>query len=242
VSAAALTVFVTTFLASTVEAVEMVAIVFGVGETRGWRSTWFGVLAGVAILVAVVAVFGLALSSVPIGPLRLVIGILLLVFGLQWLRKGIRRVAARGFAGLQAVEVVDGERWTGPGVDWTAFVLALKGVLLEGLEIAFIVVSVGAAAGELGAAVVGGGGALIVTTAVAAAVGGVVRRVPRSVLQLIVGIMLTSFGTFWSLEGMGIEWPGGDVSIVGLVAFYAATALAYIGLERRQAFGLKPAV
>jgi len=94
------TVFVTTFLASTVEAIEMVAIVVGVGATRGWRSTWFGVIAGLGVLIAVVAVFGLALGSVPIGPLRLVIGVLLLVFGLQWLRKGIKRVAARRLTGM----------------------------------------------------------------------------------------------------------------------------------------------
>ena len=89
---------------------------------------------------------------------------------------------------------------------------------------------------------IGGGSALILTAAVAAAVGGVVRRVPRSVLQLVVGVMLTSSGTFWSLEGLGIQWPGEDLSIAGLIAFYAASALAYIALERRQAFGLKPAL
>src|SRR5262245_19636084 len=132
-SGALLTVLVTTFLASTVEAVEMVTIVVGVGATRGWRSTWLGVVGGTGILVVIVAVLGLALSSVPIGPLRLVIGFLLLVFGLQWLRKGIRRVAAHGFAGIRAAAVDDSERWTGDGIDWTAFVLALKGVLLEGL-------------------------------------------------------------------------------------------------------------
>jgi uncharacterized membrane protein len=228
------TVFVTTFLASTVEAIEMVAIVVGVGATRGWRSTWLGVAAGLGVLVAIVGVFGLALSAVPIGPLRLVIGILLLVFGLQWLRKGIKRVAAHRLTGTQIPATTESEQWNGPGVDWTAFVLALKGVLLEGLEIAFIVVSVGLAAHEMSAAVVGGASALALTAAAGAAAGSVVNRIPRSVLQLIVGIMLTTFGTFWSLEGLGVDWPAGDLSILPLLAFYAVIAATYIGIERKR--------
>jgi uncharacterized membrane protein len=238
----ALTVLITTYLASTVEAVEMVVIVVGVGATRGWRATWTGVGAGLAVLAAIVVVFGLALSSLPIGPLRLVIGTLLLVFGLQWLRKGIRRVAAHGFAGLRAAAITDAERWTGDGIDWTAFVLSFKGVLLEGLEIAFIVVSVGVAAHELTDAVVGGVAALVVTAIVGAALGTVVRRVPRSVLQLVVGIMLTTFGTFWSLEGLGVTWPAGDLTILVLLFLYAATAFTYIALERRHVLGLSPGV
>lgn len=241
-SGTAITVLAATFLASTVEAIEMVVIVVGVGATRGWRSTWLGVTGGLAVLAALVAVFGLALSRVPIGPLRLVIGALLLVFGLQWLRKGIRRVAANGFAGLRASEADAGERWTGPGVDWTAFVLAFKGVLLEGLEIAFIVVSVGVAAGELGTAVVGGTSALVITALVGAALGTVVRRVPRSVLQLVVGVMLTTFGTFWALEGLGVTWPAGDATIPILLVLYALVAFMYITLERRRALGLSPGV
>ncbi len=228
------TVFLTTFLGSTVEAVEMVAIVVGVGATRGWRSTWFGVIAGLAVLVASVVVFGLALGSVPIGPLRLVIGVLLLVFGLQWLRKGIMRVAARRLTGMGISAVTDSERWVGPGVDGTAFVLALKGVLLEGLEIAFIVVSVGLAAREMTAAIVGGTAALVLTAAVGTAFAAAFNRIPRSVLQLVVGILLTTFGTFWSLEGLGVEWPSGDLSILPLLAFYAVIALSYTRIERRR--------
>jgi Ca2+/H+ antiporter, TMEM165/GDT1 family len=242
-SGTAITVLVTTYLASTVEAVEMVVIVVGVGATRGWRSTWLGVAGGLAVLAAIVAVFGLALSAVPIGPLRLVIGALLLAFGLQWLRKGIRRVAVYGFAGLRVTATEDDEEaWTGEGVDWTAAVLAFKGVLLEGLEIAFIVVSVGVAAGELGTATIGGASALVITALVGAALGTVVRRVPRSVLQLIVGVMLTTFGTFWALEGLGVAWPAGDGTIPILLVLYGLVALAYITLERRRAFGLSPSV
>jgi uncharacterized membrane protein len=226
------TVFVTTFLGSAVEAIEMVAIVVGVGATRGWRSTWFGVMAGLAVLVAVVVLFGLALGSVPIGPLRLVIGVLLLVFGLQWLRKGIKRVAARRLTGMGIPAVTDSELWVGPGVDWTAFVLALKGVLLEGVEIAFIVISVGLAAREMTAAIVGGASALVLTAAAGTAFAAVFNRIPRSVLQLVVGTLLTTFGTFWSLEGLGVAWPSGDLSILPLLAFYAVIALFYTRIER----------
>ncbi len=228
------TVFVTTFLASTVEAIEMVAIIVGVGATRGWRSTWFGVMAGLVVLVAVVVLFGLSLGSVPIGPLRLVIGVLLLVFGLQWLRKGIKRVAARRLTGMGIPAVTDSERWLGPGVDWTAFVLALKGVLLEGVEIAFIVISVGLAAREMTAAIVGGASALVLTAAAGTAFAALFNRIPRSLLQLVVGILLTTFGTFWSLEGLGVEWPSSDLSIFPLLAFYAFIALSYTRIERRR--------
>jgi uncharacterized membrane protein len=228
-------VLITAFLASAVEAIEMVTIVVGVGATRGWRSTLLGATAGFALLAVIVAAFGLALSATPIAPLRLVIGALLLVFGLQWLRKGVVRVAARGFAGIQAAATADSEVWTGTGVDWTAFVLAFKGVLLEGLEVAFIVVSVGATAGQFGAAVIGGGAALLVVGAFGIALVHWVARIPRSFLQLVVGILLTTFGSFWATEGLGVSWPGGDMAILGLLAVYVMTAGINIALERREA-------
>jgi uncharacterized membrane protein len=233
-------VLVTTFLASTVEAIEMVTIVVGVGATRGWRATLTGAGAGFGVLAVVVAVFGLALSAIPIGPLRLIIGALLLVFGLQWFRKGVTRVAARGLAGMQAGREADQVEWTGPGLDWTAFVLAFKGVVLEGLEVAFIAVSFGVAAGQLGAAAIGGVGAVIVVGAIGAAVHPLVSRIPRSLLQLVVGTLLTTFGTFWALDGLGVVWPGSDAAILGLLVFYVATALIYISFERRHALGFAP--
>jgi uncharacterized membrane protein len=233
-------VLVTTFLASSVEAIEMVTIVVGVGATRGWRATLVGTVAGFLVLAVVVAIFGLALSAIPIGPLRLLVGALLLVFGLQWFRKGIVRVAARGLAGMQAGGEGDGEEWTGPGFDWTAFVLAFKGVVLEGLEVAFIVVSFGAGAGLLGPAVLGGIGAIVLIGAIGAAAHPLVSRIPRSLLQLVVGTLLTTFGTFWAVEGLGVSWPAGDAAIVGLLVLYSATALAYIEMERRRAFGFAP--
>ena len=233
-------VLITTFLASTVEAIEMVTIVVGVGATRGWRATLAGMGAGFLLLAVIVAIFGLALSAIPIGPLRLIVGALLLVFGLQWFRKGVVRVAARGLAGMRANPADEELEWTGPGFDWTAFVLAFKGVLLEGLEVAFIVVTFGAAANQFGAAVVGGVGAVVVVGALGAALQPLVMRIPRSLLQLVVGTLLTTFGTFWALEGLGVVWPAGDAAILGLLVLYVAAALTFISIERRHAFGFAP--
>lgn len=234
------TIFVTTFLASAVEAIEMVTIVVGVGATRGWRSTVLGAAAGFGVLGALVVVLGAALSAIPIRPLRLVIGALLLVFGVQWFRKGVLRVAAHGFAGMRKADVAEGLEWSGPGLDWTAFVVAFKGVVLEGLEIAIIVVSFGATAGQLGVAVIGGVGALIVVGGTGLALHNVVSRIPRSALQLVVGVLLTTFGSFWALEGLGVNWPAGDGTIPVLLGLYLVTALAYIALERRRALDFEP--
>jgi len=233
-------VLVTTFLASTVEAIEMVTIVVGVGATRGWRATLAGTGAGLLLLAVIVAGFGLALSAIPIGPLRLIVGALLLVFGLQWFRKGIARVAARGLAGMRAGPVDDEVEWSGPGFDWTAFVLAFKGVVLEGLEVAFIVVTFGAASNQLSTAVIGGVGAVVIVGALGAALQPLVMRIPRSFLQLVVGTLLTTFGTFWALEGLGVAWPAGDAAILGLLVLYVVTAMVYISIERRHALGFAP--
>ena len=232
-------VLVATFLASTVEAIEMVTIVVGIGATRGWRSTLAGAGSGFLLLGVVIAVAGAALQAIPIGPLRLTVGTLLLVFGLQWLRKGVLRMAAHGFQGVREFQE-DDERWRSPGMDWTAWLLAFKGVVLEGLEVAFIVVTFGATANQLGWAVFGGVSAVVVTGAVGFGIHHSVTRIPRSVLQLVVGVMLTSFGTFWSLEGLGIDWPAGDAAILGLLAFYLLAALGYVALERGRFLGLSP--
>src|SRR5438046_1665755 len=196
ISTGLLPVLITTFLASAVEATEMVTIVVGVGATRGWRSTIIGAVSGFGVLAVIVVVLGAALSRIPIGPLRLIVGFLLLVFGLQWFRKGITRVAARGLAGMAGEDPHDtAEQWTGPGIDWTAWLLAFKGVVLEGLEVAFIVVSFGAGANQFGAAIVGGVAAVIIVGGVGLSLHRTVRRIPRSLLQLIVGILLKTFGS-----------------------------------------------
>jgi uncharacterized membrane protein len=154
-------VFVTTFLAACVEVIEMVIIVVGVGSVRGWRSTWLGAGGGLAVLAVLVVALGTALTAVPVGALRLVVGSLLLVFGLQWLRKGIARVSANGLRGM-GERTADAEGVPGYGVDWTAFVLSFKGVLLEGLEVAFIVVSFGVTAQALPTAILGAAAAFLV--------------------------------------------------------------------------------
>jgi uncharacterized membrane protein len=175
---------------------------------------------------------GAALTALPIGPLRVLVGTLLLLFGLQWFRKGVARVAARGLAGYQWHES-DENPIPASGVDWVAFVLAFKGVLLEGLEVAFIVVSFGASAGHLWPAIFAGVAAIVVIGAIGIAINRLVSRIPRSLLQLVVGTLLTSFGTFWALEGLGVSWPQSDFDIAALLVFYSFVALAFIGLERR---------
>jgi uncharacterized membrane protein len=226
-------VLLTTFLASSVEAIEMVVIVLGVGATRGWRSTLIGAASGFVLLAVIVALLGLTLAAIPIGPLRVLVGALLLLFGLQWFRKGIARVAERGLAGMREPDVQDDDV-PASGMDWVAFFLSFKGVVLEGLEIALIVVSFGVSAGQLGLSVAGAVAAVVVIGAAGFALKGVVTRIPRSLLQLVVGTLLTSFGTFWALEGLGVSWPQSDLDIVGLLAAYGLAALAYIRLERQR--------
>ena len=230
------TVSVTTFLAAGIEVIEMVAIVVAVGATRSWRAAVGGAGGGLLVLAALITALGTALRDVPLQPIRLVVGGLLLVFGLQWLRKGVLRVAAQGWAVGQGEEhVEDGDVPRGR-FDWTGFVLSFKGVSLEGLEIAVIVVAVGGAAGALGSAVVGAVAAIVVLAAVGAATYRLVARIPRRALQLFVGGLLSSFGTFWAGEGLGVSWPANELSLLWLVALYAATGVVLLRLVRgRQA-------
>ena len=232
-------VFVTTFLAAAVEVIEMVIIVVGVGTVRGWRSTWLGAAAGLAVLAVLVLALGTALTLVSIGALRLTVGALLLVFGLQWFRKGISRVSANGLRGMGA-RTASADGIPGHGVDWTAFVLSFKGVLLEGLEIALIVVSFGATAQALPTAILAAAAAFLVIASAGLLARRVVERIPRSALQLLVGTLLSSFGTFWAVEGLGLAWPGGDAAIVALVGWYVFAAAGYIGLLRRRTSTLAP--
>jgi uncharacterized membrane protein len=232
-------VFVTTFLAAAVEVIEMVIIVVGVGSVRGWRSTWLGAAAGLAVLAVLILAFGTTLTLVPIGALRLAVGSLLLVFGLQWLRKGIGRVSASGFRGMGA-RSASADGIPGHGVDWTAFVLSFKGVLLEGLEIALLVVSFGATAQAFPTAILGAAAAFMVIAGAGLLARRVVERIPRSALQLLVGTLLSSFGTFWAVEGLGVTWPGGDAAILALVGWYVLAAAAYIGRLQQGAGKLVP--
>lgn len=229
--------FLTTFLAAGVEVIEMVTIVLGVGMTRGWPATFGGAAVGLLTLSAVVAIFGPALTYIPISVLRAMVGILLLLFGLQWLRKGIWRLGQYGVKAYIKIEEDDEETVseTPRGrVDWTAFVLAFKGVLLEGLEVAFIVVTFGAATQNIRLAVLSAVSAFIIVIAVAAMIQKSLRNIPGHVIKFSVGLLLVTFGTFWSAEGLGVEWPGEDLSILGLLGLYILFAFIWVPFLRRS--------
>ena len=226
------TVSVTSFLAAGIEVIEMVAIVVAVGATRSWRAALAGAAGGLLVLAALITALGTALRNVPLQPIRLVVGALLLVFGLQWLRKGVLRVAAQGWAIGQGEERVDDRDVPPDRFDWTGFVLSFKGVSLEGLEIAVIVVAVGGGAGALGSAIIGAAAAVVVLAAVGAAMYRLIARIPRRALQLFVGALLSAFGTFWAAEGLGVSWPGSDLSLLWLVPLYACTGLVLLHFVR----------
>src|SRR3954464_5099581 len=219
-------VFVSTFLAAAIEVIEMVAIVVAVGVTRSWRASLIGAGGGLVVLAVLTAILGTALQDVSLKPIRLVVGALLLAFGSQWWRKGIFRVARDGWAVGIGEEHV--EERNGTGFDWTGFVLSFKGVSLEGLEVAVIVVAFGAAARAIGSAIVGAAVSIAVVGAIGLATYRLVARIPRRALQLFVGTMLTTFGTFWAGEGLRVDWPGNDLSLLWLGAVYVATALVLV--------------
>jgi uncharacterized membrane protein len=240
--------FLATFLASGVEAVEALTIVLAVGVVRGWRSTLFGVGAASLVLAAVIASLGPALQHIPIGTLRFVVGALLLAFGLQWLRKAILR--ASGYKPLHdEAEAFQREReeagsaslgHRGP-MDWYSFTVAFKGVLLEGLEVAFIVVTFGATQGQLGLATAAAAAAALIVIVAGVVVRGPLARVPENTLKYAVGVLLTSFGIFWGGEGAGVDWPGGDVAILGVVAFILLVSFLLTRDLRRRRVALEPA-
>jgi uncharacterized membrane protein len=232
---------ISTFLASAVEGVEALTIVLAVGVTRGWRSTLIGVGAALVILAAISAILGPALTLIPIDALRLVVGALLLVFGLQWLRKAILRAsgykALHDEAAIYEREVVAARtqgRDVRAGLDWYAFTLAFKGVLLEGLEVIFIVVTFGATTNQVGLAAIGAGAAVVLVTVTGIVVHRPLTRVPENALKFGVGLLLTSFGTFWAAEGAGVSWPGEDAAILGILALLAAASYGYVLALRRQ--------
>jgi uncharacterized membrane protein len=237
--------FLAVFLACAVEATEAATIVLAMGTTRDWRSALLGVLGGIGVLAVVVAALGPALTLVPLRGLRLIVGGLLLVFGLQWLRKAILR--ASGFKALHdeeaifAREVAEARAATREqhvGVpDWYAFTLSFKGVVLEGLEVAFIVLTFGTNQHEIPLAALAALAAVAVVALAAVAVRGPLARVPENTLKLVVGVMLTAFGTFWGAEGAGADWPWGDAALPVLVAVIALFALGLIALLKRRKAG-----
>jgi uncharacterized membrane protein len=219
-------VLISTFLAASIEVIEMVAIVVAVGVTRQWRGALAGTLAGLIVLAALVAALGTALQQVPLSPIRVVVGALLLTFGLQWVRKGVLSVSRYGWTtGIGERQVEEG---VGGGFDWTGFLLAFRGVSLEGLEVAVIVVAFGAADHAIASAAIGAAGSVLLVGALGAASYRIVARIPRRALQLFVGALLTTFGTFWAGEGLGADWPGSDLALLWLGALYVAAALLLV--------------
>ncbi len=236
------------FLACAVEAVEALTIVLAVGVTRSWRSALTGVGAGVVVLAVATAALGPALTALPLNALRVAVGGLLLVFGLQWLRKAILR--ASGLKALHDEEALFGEGMAaardagavGPGLDPYAFTVAFKGVVLEGLEVIFIVLTFGANQHDIGLAAAAAFAAVLVVTLAGAAIHAPLARVPENTMKFCVGVMLTSFGTFWGGEGAGAHWPGGDGALLVLIPATLALALGFVTLLRRSAVAPAPGV
>jgi uncharacterized membrane protein len=234
--------FFAVFLACVVEAVEATTIVLAAGTARNWRSAITGVIAGLAVLAVAVAIAGPAISLLPLGALRLVVGGLLLVFGLQWMRKAILR--ASGHKPLHDEQAIyrreHAEAEAAASVsrfavqDWYAFTLSFKGVVLEGLEVVFIVLTFGTNQHNLPLAAVAAGAAVVLVIILGIVVRGPLARVPENTLKFVVGIMLTSFGVFWGAEGAGALWPGEDTSLLVLAPAIAVFALLMVWVMRSR--------
>jgi uncharacterized membrane protein len=229
------------FLASSVEMVEALTIVLAVGVSRGWRSTLNGVVLALIALAVVVAALGPALTLVPINSLRIFVGTILLIFGLQWLRKAILR--ASGYKALHDEELIfernlresrSAATVVRAGQDWYSFTLAFKGVFLEGLEVAFIVVTFGSTSGNIPLAALGAGIAVVLVGIAGVAIHRPLSQVPENTMKYAVGSMLTTFGIFWAAEGVGVEWPGADAAIIAILALVLLYSFALVGWLRRQ--------
>ncbi|HEY3773985.1 MAG TPA: hypothetical protein VGL69_13375 [Solirubrobacteraceae bacterium] len=244
------------FLACAVEAVEALTIVLAVGVTRGWRSALYGVGAALVVLAALSAGLGPALTALPINVLRVAVGGLLLVFGLQWLRKAVLRAAglkalhdetaafareraaaeaAAGDARSAAHRTTDMPAFDAQRIDGYAFTVAFKGALLEGLEVVFIVLTFGANQHDVGLAAIAAAIAVLAVVAAGVAVRAPLARVPENPMKFAVGVMLVSFGMFWGTEGAGAHWPGGDAALLVLIPGTLLLALACVVALRRQA-------
>jgi uncharacterized membrane protein len=211
------------FLACAVEAVEALTIVLAVGTTRGWAAAMSGVGSALLLLGAIVTGLGPALTHLPIDLLRVVVGGLLLIFGLQWLRKAILRSALlkpKHDERQIYQQQLDAAREAGAsssGFDGYAFAVSFKGVLLEGLEVAFIVITFGANQHRVGLAAASAGLAVLVVIAAGVAAKAPLARVPENTMKFAVGVMLSSFGMFWGAEGAGASWPGGEAALLAIV-------------------------
>ena len=228
------------FLSSLVEAVEALTIVLAVGTVRGWRPAGLGAVAGLALLALIVLALGPLLDRVPLNLLQLAIGILLLLFGMRWLRKAILRAAgviplhdealayAAETAQLREQASLDNAR-----LDWLAALASFKTIVLEGLEVVFIVIAVGAGRGLIIPASVGAIAACLLVAAIGFAIHRPLARVPENTLKFVVGVMLSAFGVFWIGEGFGVDWPGEDIAIIVIAALFFVVALGTVALTRR---------
>jgi uncharacterized membrane protein len=228
-------------LASGVEFVEAFTIVLAVGITRGWRSALAGTFGAVLVLAAITGALGAGLlSTVPLGALKVIIGIFLLLFGLKWLCKAIMR-----FSGLKALHdeaetfreevamLSEAQRHAG-AIDWLAASTSFNGVLLEGLEVVFIVVALGSASKSLGSATVGALAAAVIVIGAGVLLRAPMEKVPENTMKFVVGVMLSSFGTFWTAEGLGAKWWQGDWSILVLIGAFLAVSWVSVQLLRRS--------
>jgi len=233
-------IFGAAFLGSAVETTEALTIVLAVGLTRGWREPLLGALLAIVLLGLLVLVFGqLIVTTIPEWALKLLVGTLLLLFGLRWLHKAVLRSAGVVAMHDEVRAFQDTVNQLGEAVtrrDWVGFILALKGVFLEGLEVVFIVIAVGGPGHAWTAAITGGLTAAAVVAAAGLAVRKPLARVPENTLKYAVGILLTSLGTFWAAEGMGASWPGDFLSIFALAGIFEIASRLAVTLIRRPAF------
>lgn len=229
------------FLGSLVEVVEAFTIVLAVGTVRGWRPALTGAAVGLALLVALVLTLGPVLDQVPIQALQLFVGVLLLLFGLRWLRKAILRSA--GVIPLhdetlafyrESAQLTDLARQQENHLDWIAGLASFKAVVLEGVEVVFIVIAVGAGRGLLWPASLGALAACLLVLVIGLVVRKPLARIPENTLKFGVGVMLSAFGLFWTGEGLGIAWPGRDLAILAFAALFLATGLGLAAVARRQ--------
>jgi uncharacterized membrane protein len=231
---------VSVFVACSVEAIEALTIVLAVGATRSWRSAMIGVGTALLTLAIVTAALGPALTAMPINVLRAVIGGLLLIFGLQWLRKAILR--ASGLKALHDedaafIEETEAARQAGvvaAGFDGYSFLISFKGTFLEGLEVVFIALTFGSTQKDVPLAAAAAAAAVLVVVAVGFAVRAPLARVPENALKFVVGVMLTSFGVFWSGEGARAYWPGGDAALLVIIPAVALFAVGTVAAIRRS--------
>lgn len=232
--------FIASFLGSFVEVVEAFTIVLAVGITQGWRPALFGSAVALAVLVALVVFLGPLLSLIPLDLIQLIIGTLLILFGLRWLRKAILR--ASGFIALHdevkafGAEVDSLARQSADRrADMFAGTVAFKAVLLEGVEVVFIVIATGAGNGLIGYASGGAALAFLVVGCVGLLLRKPLSTVPENSLKFVVGLLLSAFGIFWIGEGLGADWPGADISLLGILAVLAIFSLVAVRTLRRRA-------